>query len=274
MKSVTINEAKCVSCAVCAKVCPLFIIDCEKGQGLARVNPEKRDFCIGCGQCETFCPQEAITVEFEDAKPYAGSPGKQPISQDQITYHMLNRRSVRTYKKTPVAKETLEKLMEIVRFAPTGENAQEVSWILVHDTKKLTELIEITVKWVKDNASTLVDHPMWQLFSYILSGWDIGNDIIFRGAPHLAIAHGPISGLSVPTDAVIAMTYLELAAPTFGIGTCWDGIFQILTTTCPELLKRINLPDDHAVFAALMLGYPEFKALRIPKRKAPKVRWI
>jgi hypothetical protein len=33
------------------------------------------------------------------------------------------------------------------------------------------------------------------------------------------------------------------------------------------------LPEGHQCFGAVMLGYPQYKYDRIPKRKAPQVTW-
>lgn len=39
------------------------------------------------------------------------------------------------------------------------------------------------------------------------------------------------------------------------------------------ILDFLDLPRDHQVFGALMLGYPKYTYRRIPPRDKPKVEW-
>ena len=48
-----VDEAHCVACGCCVKVCPLRSIEIVQGL-TARVNEEK---CVGCGKCARVCPQ-------------------------------------------------------------------------------------------------------------------------------------------------------------------------------------------------------------------------
>ena len=69
---VTINEARCKGCGLCADFCPKAVLALdgakhnEKGYHPAYAkNPQD---CIGCAICATMCPDVAITVEKEAAK--------------------------------------------------------------------------------------------------------------------------------------------------------------------------------------------------------------
>jgi len=44
--------------------------------------------------------------------------------------------------------------------------------------------------------------------------------------------------LFLPPEAVIAMTHIDIAAPAFGIGTCWAG-FVIMTMEDYGPLKQL-----------------------------------
>jgi len=103
--------------------------------------------------------------------------------------------------------------------------------------------------------------------------WDQGIDVIMRGAPHLIVVHArTYMGLS-QVDCSIALTYLELAAYSMGLGACWNGIFQMAATAYPPLMEAMQLPEGHQCFGAMMIGYPKYKYRRIPLRKEPKVVW-
>ena len=54
-----VDEAHCVACGCCVKVCPLQAIGIVKGL-TAQVNAEK---CVGCGKCARECPASVIVIQ-------------------------------------------------------------------------------------------------------------------------------------------------------------------------------------------------------------------
>lgn len=262
----------CSSCSICTSVCPAGIISEEEGKPVIR--PGLEISCIRCGHCEAHCPENAVSVDYPGASSYAGAADVTPITARQMGNHLAGRRSVRHFKNTPVDKKVIGDILETARFAPTGSNAQPVSWTIIYNRQKLAELSQTAVEWMKGVIAAHPDRPDSQYFKIFVSEWDKGRDRILRNAPHLAVVHGPMQGPLGPTDGVIAATYFEVAAPAFGIGTCWAGLFQIASLVSPEFKAGLELPPGHSVAGALMFGYPEYKPSRIPKRNAGRVRWM
>ncbi|HEX9059719.1 MAG TPA: nitroreductase family protein [Clostridia bacterium] len=261
------DASKCTKCSICSAVCPIRILSIgENGPFLI---PERQNHCLNCGQCEAYCPQNAVSVDFPAAKPFHINSAEK-ISPEQIGYHMANRRSIRKYSKNTVDKNVLEELMDIVRYAPTGSNAQHVGWIIVYDRQKINKILDTGLEWLHGKLGT-EGFPIY--LNTAVDAWKKGVDIICLDAPHLAVAYSPSTRLG-PTDAAIAATYLELAAPAFGLGTCWGGLFMILAAGCSELLELLEVPEGNFVSAALMLGYPEITSKRIPKRNNGNVKWL
>ena len=67
---VTINENLCKGCGLCARACPMKIIELAKDKINAKgyhpatvVAPEK---CICCASCALTCPDVVIRVEKEE----------------------------------------------------------------------------------------------------------------------------------------------------------------------------------------------------------------
>lgn len=54
-----VDQAYCVACGCCVKVCPLSAVQVWKGIA-ARVDPEK---CVGCGKCVKECPASIIALQ-------------------------------------------------------------------------------------------------------------------------------------------------------------------------------------------------------------------
>ena len=59
LRKARVDQASCVACGCCAKVCPLSAIRIVKGIA-AQVDEKK---CVGCGKCARECPASVITVE-------------------------------------------------------------------------------------------------------------------------------------------------------------------------------------------------------------------
>ena len=57
-------------------------------------------------------------------------------------------------------------------------------------------------------------------FEWVIRAWDRGEDPICRKAPHLVVAYAHKDSLAAPTDAIIALSHLEIIAPSLGLGTC------------------------------------------------------
>jgi nitroreductase len=102
----------------------------------------------------------------------------------------------------------------------------------------------------------------------------MGLDPICRNAPHLVFAHLPHSDfIDDRTDAIIALSYFDIAAPAFGVGCCWAGFIRMAVDSYQPLKDALALPDKRNVGYAMFFGYPALKATGIPRRKPLYVVW-
>jgi nitroreductase len=74
-------------------------------------------------------------------------------------------------------------------------------------------------------------------------------------------------------DLTLALSYLDLMAPTMGLGTCWAGLLQGALLSSPDLKQKLGLPAEYPYHYPMMLGYPRFQYHRLPERKPPKITW-
>ena len=107
----------------------------------------------------------------------------------------------------------------------------------------------------------------------LVAAWDAGVERICRGAPHVIVAHAPKEERTAPQACTIALTYLELAAPSFGLGACWAGYFNTAANFWPPMQEALDLPEEHVSFGAMMIGYPKFKYQRLPLRNEAHILW-
>jgi Nitroreductase len=185
-------------------------------------------------------------------------------------YFLRSRRSIRYYKNTPVPYEELLKLVNIAHFAPTASNSQGVSYIIVRDKGILEKSTEIIAKWMEDNIEL-----HWSFPRHINNYRKNGIDSILRDAPHLILATAPKDFRNGRENSISALSYVELFAPTLGLGSCWAGLFEFCTfSNYSPLLDLFNIPKDKVITGALMVGYPKYKYKRLVDRNPLEVTCI
>ena len=110
-------------------------------------------------------------------------------------------------------------------------------------------------------------------FPRFLDAWEAGTDSILRSAPCLVVAMAPPEARNGLVDLTIALSYLELIAPLYGLGTCWAGLLQGAIMSRPELKKAVGIPLNYPSHYAMMIGYPAVRYHRLIQRKRPRITW-
>ncbi|MDZ7760585.1 MAG: nitroreductase family protein [Desulfovermiculus sp.] len=262
MNKIIIDSEKCLQDGLCIQECP-FGIFAPSENGVPTVAAGAEAGCINCGHCIALCPGAAITVNGlgpEDCDPVHRDLA---VSREQVVQFFRSRRSIRSYKNEAVEPSTLEELLNISRWAPTAKNVQPVNWIVLQNANDVAELSAMVIDWMRTK----------QIQPDIVQAYEQGWDIIHRGAPCLLVAHAPNTGIKPVEDCCIAAATVEAAAPAFGLGACWAGFFMSATMEHQPINDFLQLPEGHRVYAALMLGYPQYTYRRIPPRKELQVEW-
>lgn len=271
MAQIIVDENSCTRCGICVKICPSGIIGPVDEDHLPQVQDEYASHCMYCGHCEAFCPSRALTLNFRPEEKVSLPVDAGIISAEDIGFYLKRRRSVRHYTSEPVPREKILEVLDIARYAASGTNSQPVEWLVIHDPEKVRKVAELTIEWMKSLENT--PNPMSGYVPVLISAWEHGNDVICRGAPHLLFAHIPEESPISPVDAIIALTHFDIAAPAFGIGTCWAGFVAAAATFYEPLQKELGLPAGRKFAYAMMFGYPKYKTHGIPRRKPLKVTW-
>jgi len=153
------------------------------------------------------------------------------MSKMDVAEAIKKRWSVRAYKSTPVPEESLKRVLEAARIAPSAHNAQGRKFIVVKDSQKRKQLAEAA------NQSFIGEAP-----------------VIIIG---VALDPENILSSEIPTYAVdlaIAIDHITLVAVEEELGTCWIGAFS------QEEVKRVlKIPEQYKVVALLPLGFPADK---------------
>lgn len=274
MTTIIVNEDLCTRCGICSEVCIQGIVTKADADNLPTVPDDHAALCIQCGHCEAYCASDALLLNLRPDEKVPLPDGAGIVSSEDLGYYLKKRRSVRFFKREPVSKEKILEILDIARYAASGVNSQPVQWIVIMEPRQVRTIAVLTVDWMRTLVNT--DHPMSSYASGIVKAWERGTDIICREAPHLLFAHIPDNNPMAPIggiDGIIAMTHVDIAAPAFGIGTCWAGFVAMAAMSYEPLQKELGLPEGRRCAYAMMFGYPHYKAHGIPRRKPLEVIW-
>ncbi len=268
-----IDESKCKKDGICVNECPVAIISQKDKESFPELVPGGEQVCLVCGHCVAVCPHGALSLEKIPLETCQPIDKEMVINEEQAVQFLRSRRSVRFFKDKPVEKETLEHLIDIARYAPTGGNSQLVEWTVFNDKEKIHDIAGLTVDGMKYMLENDPQADVPPYFPLIIAAWDFGMDVVLRDAPALVIASAPAAAVGGMADVSLALSYLELAAQTKGIGTCWAGIIHMGLQSWQPLIEAVGLPEGHVHQYAMMLGYAKPKYYRLPERKMPKIHW-
>ena len=273
MSFLKIDHEKCKCNGICVEVCPLGLIRKRQHSTIPSAVFHAEKFCIGCGHCVAICPYGALsttTIAPEQCQPVR----KEWLLTPEQTEHFLRcRRSIRVYKDKAVDKETLSRLIEIARFAPSAHNSQPVEWMVIYNPADVQKMAGLVVDWMRHFVKDQPDFANRLQLEMVIDKWESGQDQICRKAPHIILAHAPKENQFALNAATIALAYLELAAPAFGLGACWAGFFNLAASFWPPMRQALKLPGDNLCLGALMVGYPKYTYSLLPPRKEPKILW-
>jgi nitroreductase/NAD-dependent dihydropyrimidine dehydrogenase PreA subunit len=272
MGLIKIDESKCKKDGICVRDCSPAVISLSEGSGFPEMIPGGENICILCGHCVTVCPEGALSHEgipLERTSPIAE---KFVIDEAQAVQFLRSRRSVRLFQNKPVEREQVRRLIEVARYAPTAGNSQTVEWLVHTDRSRIREIAALAVEWVREvvrnDPSVAVTRPY---LPRVVTGWDSGRDSVLRDAPVLIVASAPKQAAFGLVDLTLALSYLDLLAPTMGLGTCWAGLLQGALLSSSSLREAVGIPKEHPHHYPMMLGYPAMKHHRLPERKPPRI---
>lgn len=272
MNLFSIDTETCNQDGICAAVCPAQVIDFKKGRFPAATG-EAEEMCIRCGHCVAVCPTASLShqsIPVEACPPIETARG---ISTEQCEQFLRARRSIRKWKQKAVPREAVERLIELARYAPTGHNTQSVQWLALGRPEELAALTGLTVDWMRWMLENMREQALSLHMDQTIESCEAGNDEILRKAPVVLIAHAHKADMMAPTSSTIALSYLELAATSMGLGTCWAGYLLMAAMTFPPMKKILALPEGHQCLGAMMVGYPKYRYHRLPTRKTPNIVW-
>jgi nitroreductase/NAD-dependent dihydropyrimidine dehydrogenase PreA subunit len=273
MITIEVEKKTCAGDGKCVEICPMHILKMNEKERVPEFIPGGGEACINCGHCFAFCPRGSIKLSTMDVKDAMRLDYAKLPSTEQVELLLKGRRSVRRYKDEPVTKESIEKLLDIARYTPSGINRQPVSWTVIIGKEKVYELSGLIVEWIEGLLEAKDQMATSFRFDRLVGAWKNGEDLICRSAPCIVIAYGVKDDPMVPQSCTIASTYLELAAFGLGLGACWAGYVNMAMNMSEKIRKFTGLSSHATAGAVMMIGHPKYRYLRIPMRNPAKISW-
>lgn len=170
-----------------------------------------------------------------------------------------HRRSIRKYTSEPIDPEKLQSVLEAGRLAPSGNNKQPWTFIVVQSDEQRLAVMEASHR-----QTWMMTAP-----AFIVAVADMAERVetklglyLDENSPHWELKRAI-------RDTAIAVENMLLEADAQGLGTCWVGFF-----IQSEIRPVLGIPDDKFVLAVIPIGYPAEQPAARPRRPLSEiVRW-
>ena len=179
---------------------------------------------------------------------------------------IISRRTIRQFRRTPVGREVLEKIVNAARLSPSAANLQPLEFVAV-DEEGVCQGIFPCLRWAAYIAPRGNPRPGQEPAAYVvvLVNQDIRKDMF-------------------EYDVGAAVENMILAALEVGIGACW-----LISIEREKIADLLHVPGGFRVDSVLALGYPaeqplteefgvsakywkdESGVLHVPKRSLDKI---
>jgi len=181
----------------------------------------------------------------------------------EVLEAIKTRRSIRRYTADPVDDETVQKVLDAARWAPSWANTQCWRFIVVRDSDIKSKLVAVltSISAERVNAATRA----------------IGNaPVVIVACAELGksgYSHGELKGPVTDKgdfwymyDVALAMQNLTLAAHSLGLGTVHVGSFD-----AKKVAAILGVAEGYCVVAMTPLGYPDQEPAPRPRKELSEI---
>jgi len=178
---------------------------------------------------------------------------KYTSDQIHIFNTIINRRTIRKFKDTPVPREHILKILDAARFAPTAGNQQPWKFLVIQNRDKLGQLQKEAVSWYLEEYK-VKRQPTEEQLSKARSQLEQVLKNVLSAPVYVAVLVD--SQAQYPDyilyDGTLAAGYLMIAARALGYGT---GFF---TSFFPEAKMKefFKIPEQYKLICFTPIGVP------------------
>ncbi len=176
---------------------------------------------------------------------------------DRLLEIVKKRRNNRKFRSDPVPEGTIERIIEVARWAPSGFHTQPWEFVAVTDSDirdKIVAILEqksppITNPDEEDGATqaSFRDAPV---FIFALCDWRA-----YVGLPFPMDRDDPRVASIFCSSMASTFLYMHLAAAALGLSSQWYSAAGSPATE-KEIRSVIGIPEDLKIYDLMVLGYP------------------
>ena len=173
---------------------------------------------------------------------------------DAVIENIMARRSIRKYKEGPVARETMQTILECGINAPSRQNKQSWEVRVVDNPETMNEIISLMAA-----GNPAADPGM-------IKG-------CFRGCPTMIfIANDPSYDFSV-IDCGLLSQNIMLSGHALGVGSVCLGSPVRFLRNAPEAIAKLGFSEGYTPVICIGMGYPD-EAPEAKPRDFGKVKFV
>ena len=184
---------------------------------------------------------------------------------NQVLENILTRRSVRRYKQKQISPAELKTILKAGSFAPSGNNMQSWRFTAVQNSRMLKKINETIRNSILQTP--ISDNTSEYMIRLREKATDENINYMFN-APTYVIVSNLRDNSNSMADSALAIGNMMLVAHSLGIGSCWVNLLSRITDLplIRKMLSDLAIPENHKVYGAITLGYPD----GIPREASPR----
>lgn len=192
------------------------------------------------------------------------------MEYDSLLTLVKNRRSIRRFKKDPVPKELILKIVEVARWAPSGFNLQPWEFVIVEKEALREQIVKIITDFWRQSAEMERARPENRGRTWKLKGINDEKNDYTEAPVYILICGDPRTKAGLPmgvqcdrhrqetiytSGLANTFLYMTLAATALDLASQWCSAVQTPYASC-MIKDLLNIPMEFDIYDMLILGYP------------------
>lgn len=222
---------------------------------------------------------------------------KEGMPWNPVEKIIMERRSIRTFRKDPLPDTMIERILEAGRFAPSAGNSQPWRFIVVKSQEMIAEMERDAVKVAKffmffldytrgNFLRRIITKFYAKIFIRImpnelhpspfgaLSLISQGKTMVFHHAPTLILLVEDRRGASSPlVDIGVCGQNMVLTAHSLGAGSCWIGMIKLLKYV-PKWKKKFGIRFPYNLGECIAVGWQSPRTDGLVPRETQIIEWF